>query len=148
MILSPGQLPVTKLVSEQVPAEHRSWVEASLLGPLNRLLAPLQEALARIFVSQLNVQVLEHRGLPPSTTRPAEFVLSISGKVAGVSAPIYCRVLESSGQEGAAVGALTSPVWTEVSATDRAGGKVRITSQETLTPTTKYVLRWLVLGSG
>ncbi len=148
MILAPGQLPVVKLVSEQVPAEFRPWVEAALLGPLNRLLSPLQEALSRIFVSQLNVQVLEHRGLPPSTTRPAEFVLSISGKVTGVSAPIYCRTLDGSGQEGAAVGALTSPVWTEVSATDRAGGKVRITSQETLTSTTKYIIRWLAIGSG
>lgn len=149
MILAPGQLPTTKLVTEQVPAEFRPWVEASILAPLNRLLGPLQEALARVYVSQLNVQVLEHRGLPPTTVSPADFQLTISGRAMGVSAPIYCRELTGSGQEGVAVGELTTPVWTEISATDRSGGKVRITSQGGgLVASTKYIIRWICWGSG
>lgn len=143
----PTQLPLVKLVTEQVPAEHRGWLENSIVGPLNRLFAPLSEAFERVFVSQLNMQVLEHRGLPPSVAHPADFVSRLSGKCAGV-AVIYCKVLDSGGQDGASVGALTSPLWVELPATTRGGDKIRITSQQTLTSTTRYTIRWLAVGEG
>lgn len=140
------QLPVSKLSSEQVPPDARKWVEEALIAPLNKVLPALAATLRRMLLSQVNVQLLEHRGLPPTATNPAEFASELSGQCQGLLL-VYARVLDSGGTLGAPVSALTSPEWVEVAETGRAGSRLRITSQPAgLSSGTKYVLRWLAVG--
>lgn len=141
------QLPVQKLSSERVPSDSRRWVEESLVGPLNKVLPAITAALKRLMLSQVNVQLLEYKGLPPTSTAPAEFVSELSGPCMGLT-PIYARVLDAGGTVGAPVSALTFPEWVEVAESERVGSKLRITSQPAgLSSTTKYVLRWIAVGS-
>jgi hypothetical protein len=139
-------LPTPRFVVDQVPAEAREWVEKTLTGPLNRFLQPLADSLKRVMLGQLNVQVLEYRGLPPTAAAPAEFPSRLTGACVGL-VPIFCRQLETNGAAGAPVGALTTPVWSEVVKAGGSGATLRVTSQQTLTSTTRYLLRWLAYGN-
>lgn len=140
------QLPVTKLVADRVPADQRRWVEESIIGPVNRVLPALAAILRRLMLAQVNVQLLEHKGLPPSTASPVEFGSELTGSCQGLI-PVYARTLDAGGTLGAPVGGLVLPVWTEVALTDRAGSRLRITAQTGLTDGTKYVVKWLALGA-
>lgn len=139
-------LPVEKFSVEGAPANVRAWLEATVTAPLNRLMAPLNSILRRIFLSQLNMQVLEWRGYPPTSTNPAEWVSSLSGRCLGVIGPIYVRGLRGSTEEFVAEGAgLSTPAWTETNGND--GDRLRVTGQAGgLTSTQKYVIRWLAIG--
>lgn len=146
-------LSAPRLLVDQVPADARGWVEKTLAGPLNRFLQPLADSLKRVMLDQLNVQVLEHRGLPPTSAAPAEFPSTLTGSCIGL-VPIYCRLLEANGQPGEPVGELTSPVWAEVVKSGQRGGTLRVTSQLTTSDASqvvaapgRYFFRWIAYGS-
>lgn len=139
-------LPVKRIVTEQVPSQFRSWVELALAAPLNRVLASLEQALALVTLDRVNVQVLERKGLPPSTAAPVEFTSTLTGSVVGVVA-VYAKTLDTGGTPTTPVGALGLPTWTEVVSQDkRGGGKIRITAQDGLTDGTRYAVRWIAFG--
>lgn len=145
-------LPAPRLTTEQVPLEARPWVEKSLMAPLNRFLVPVAAILKRVMLSQLNVQILEYRGYPPTVSLPADFPSTLTGGCIGVL-PLLARTLEANGQLGVSVGELTSPHWVEVVKPGQSGATLRVTSQQTdadaattLSGTTRYLLRWIAVG--
>lgn len=138
-------LQTPRFVVDHVPAEARTWVEKALTGPLNRFLQPLTDAIKRVMLAQVNVQVLEYRGYPPTVALPADFPSTLSGPCLGVL-PLTCRELEGNGALGASVSALTSPAWSEVVKAGQGSGTLRLTSQETLNATARYFIRWLAVG--
>lgn len=138
-------LPTPRLVLDHVPAEARQWVERALVAPLNRFLQPVADSLKRIMLAQVNVQVLEHKGLPPSTSSPVDFPSTLTGSCVGLW-PIYCRELLANGGLGAQVEALVSPLWYEVVKSGQSGATIRVTSQQPLSAAVRYVTRWLAIG--
>lgn len=148
-------LQAPRLAVDHVPADARGWVEKSLVAPLNRFLQPLADAIRRVMLSQLNVQVLEYRGYPPTTSLPAEFPSSLTGSCLGIL-PLSARLLEANGglAPGVGVGELTSPTWVELVKAGAGGATLRVTSQATtsdaattLSAGSKYLLRWLAVGA-
>jgi hypothetical protein len=141
-----------RLTTERVPAEHRTWVEQAIATPVNRVLAPLAAFMRRVMLAQLNVQIIQYRGLPPSSTEPLERALTVAGPCLGVVA-LGAKLLDSAGAEGNPVGTgvegdggLTVPAWREVISADRGGRLLRITAQAGLTPGLKYSVTWLAVG--
>lgn len=142
----PFQLPVRRLLAEQIPAEHRKWVELALLGPLNRVLTLLETTLTRLSTSQINVQVLEWKGPSISATSPAEFTSTLYGKCAGLWVG-YAAILDAGGVAATALAGLPLPGWVEVATQDRGANKLRITTQGGLTGGSRYAVRWIAVGS-
>lgn len=137
-----------RLTPDQVPAEHRTWAEAALIGPLNRALEPIGRALTRLLLSQMNMQVLETRLTVPAswTNNALEFSSTLSTPCIGII-PMAATLLDAGGQPLTSLGGLGLPAWEEKAAVGRAGSVLRILSQDTVATSSRYRLRWLALGS-
>lgn len=138
-------LPVQRLSIDEVPAKERGWVERALMSPLNRDLLAIDGALGRVPTSRQNMQIIEHRGFPPSASDPLEVLSTLTGPCLALYIG-YAAQLDTGGVPSTPVGGLTSPTWEEVALSGRTGSKLKISAQGGLTPTTRYAVRWLAVG--
>lgn len=147
-------LPTPRLVVDHVPAEARGWVERALTAPLNRFLQPLADSLKKIFLSQLNVQVVELKiRIPSSSVDITEVVdwasskfdtpLTITTATLGVVL-MGAYSLDSAGHDSGPMWNLPAPVWQEV--TLSGVRNLRLRYQFGLTSGTMYRLVYLVVG--
>lgn len=117
---------VERLTEERVPAEHRGWVGAALILPLNRILDLLRTLLNRgvSLRTHINAQVVERKFTPPTSsaditdqgdwsTSRFDTPLTLSGPVLGVQV-LACYTVDTAGHDIGPVGNLPSPIWREV----------------------------------
>jgi hypothetical protein len=76
--------PIRKLAPEQVPAEHRKWMERGVLEPLNRFLGSVADALA----GGLTSANLRAETVDVKVTIPADFVAANASD--GTPVPADC----------------------------------------------------------
>lgn len=138
----------TRLVPDEVPAEHRTWVEKALIVPLNRFLTPVAALLGRLPTANLNMQVLRRKLTAPSSWTDSdvlEFASALSGPCVGVW-PVSAHILDAAGQLSTNTHGLTLPAWDEKPLQDRTGTKLRITNQPGLAAGSRYEVVWIAFG--
>lgn len=124
MPILPQQIPT--LTTDDIPGGVRSWVEAGLLVPLNRLLDMLRQLLNRgiSIRTHINAQVIERKFTPPSAdpdiTIQGDWSASkfdtpstLSGPCLGLQV-LACWELDTAGNDRTPIGNLPTPAWREV----------------------------------
>lgn len=117
---------IAPLTPDDLPKDVRSWMDAGLLIPLNRLLDLLRSLISRgiSIRTHINAQVIERKFIPPTastdiadevdwSTSRFDAPLTLSGPVLGVQVLAAYKV-DGAGHDTGPVWNLPAPVWREV----------------------------------